>query len=372
MKYDYLIVGSGFSGSVFAYEMSRRNFKCLVLERRGHIGGNAFTDEIDGIRVHRYGAHIFHTSREDVWNYIRRFSRFNHFINAPIANYEGEIYNLPFNMNTFSKMWGVRTPAQAREIIRSQREGGGEPQNLEEQAIRLVGWDLYEKLIKGYTQKQWGRPCNLLPASIIRRIPVRFTFDNNYFNDPYQGIPVGGYTPIFEKMLEKCDVRLEADFLADRRRYESMAEKVIYTGPIDAYYESRYGPLAYRSLRFEHETLETPNYQGVAVINYTDMKTPYTRVIEHKHFEFEDQAGQEKTVITREYPLKWEAGLEPFYPVNDALNNRLYQSYAALAAREKNIRFIGRLARYQYLDMDQTIADALELARSECREKGAP
>lgn len=363
MTYDYLIVGSGLFGATFACEATRRGKRCLVVEKRNHVGGNIYCDEADGIRIHRYGAHIFHTSIEPVWDYIRQFAVFNHYVNSPVANFHGELYNLPFNMNTFSKMWGVATPQQAKEKIASQRaEIKGEPHNLEEQAISLVGRDIYEKLIKGYTEKQWGRDCRALPPFIIRRLPVRFAFDNNYFSDPYQGIPMGGYTPIIEKMLSGCDVELNTDFNAQRDRLGSLARRVIYTGPIDAFFDGAHGPLAYRSLRFETQRFDTDNYQGVAVMNFTDAETPYTRVIEHKHFEF---GTQSVTYVTWEYPLEWTPGCEPYYPVNDDENQQVFAQYQALADKERSVRFGGRLARYRYDDMDKTIANALALVRQE-------
>ncbi len=367
MKYDYLIVGSGFSGAVFAREAARRGKKCLVVEKREHIGGNCYTCGVEGIQVHRYGAHIFHTNSREVWQYVNDLGEFLPFINSPIANYKGELYNLPFNMNTFAQMWGVRTPAEARERIAAQRgEAPGEPENLEEQAISLVGRDIYDKLVKGYTEKQWGRACRSLPPFIIKRLPVRFTFDNNYFSHRYQGIPQGGYTPLFERLLGGCDLALGTDFLSAREEYAAKARKVVYTGPLDAYFGYRYGALEYRSLSFEDEILDTDNYQGVAVMNFTDGETPYTRIIEHKHFE----AGtQPRTVITREYPRAWAPGAEPYYPVNDAGNQALYARYARLAEEESGTIFLGRLARYQYIDMDQTIAAALRAAGEELGER---
>jgi UDP-galactopyranose mutase len=363
MKYDYLIVGSGLFGATFACEAVRKGRRCLVAEKRGHIGGNIHCDEQDGIRIHRYGAHIFHTSIAPVWDYIRQFAAFNHYVNSPVANYHGELYNLPFNMNTFSRMWGVVTPEQARAKIASQRaEIADEPANLEEQAISLVGRDIYEKLVKGYTEKQWGRECRALPAFIIRRLPVRYTFDNNYFSDPYQGIPIGGYTAIVEKMLAGCDVELDSDFNEHRDRLGSLARRIVYTGPIDAYFDGAHGPLAYRSLRFETRRFETDNYQGVAVMNYTDAETPYTRVIEHKHFEF---GTQSVTHVTWEYPLEWTPGAEPYYPVNDDANQRVFAQYQALAQQESRVLFGGRLAQYRYDDMDKTVAAALALAEKE-------
>lgn len=363
-EYDYLIVGAGLFGAVFAREMTDAGKHCLVVDQRGHVAGNAHTETVEGIAVHRYGAHIFHTNDDAVWAYVNRFGRFNRFTNSPIANYRGELYNLPFNMNTFHQMWGVTTPAQAREEILRQQQavGDGEPQNLEEQAIRLVGRDIYEKLVKGYTQKQWGRPCTELPAFIIRRLPVRFTYDNNYFNARYQGIPEDGYTAVVERMLEGIEVRLDTDFLRQRQELSALAETVVYTGPIDAYFDYRLGALEYRSLRFETEVLDTDNYQGNAVVNYTDAETPYTRVIEHKHFAY---GTQPKTVITREYSAAWQPGDEPYYPVNDQRNTALYRCYAALAEKEPHTLFGGRLGAYRYYDMDQVIAAALTLAAQE-------
>ena len=362
-KYDYLIVGSGLFGSVFAERAAKKGRKCLVIEKREHIGGNIYTDVKDGITVHEYGAHIFHTSDEDVWEYINRFAKFNNFINSPVANYKGEIYNMPFNMNTFAKMFGVVYPDEAKKIIEEQRkEIIGTPKNLEEQAISLVGREIYTKLIKGYTEKQWGRDCRELPPSIINRLPVRYNYDNNYFNDRYQGIPEGGYTKIIEKMLDGCDVRLNTDFFSDREYYLSLAEKCVYTGPIDAYFEYELGNLEYRSLRFESETLDTENYQGVAVMNFNEREIPYTRIIEHKHFEF---GRQKKTYVTREYPQAWERGLEPYYPVNDEKNSELYGKYKTLADGEKSVIFGGRLAQYKYYDMDKCIALALEISEKE-------
>lgn len=363
MKYDYLIVGAGFYGAVFAHEANCRGKRCLVIDKRSHIGGNCYTENVEGIPVHRYGAHIFHTSDKEIWNYVNQFAEFNNYINSPIANFHGEIYNMPFNMNTFSRLWGISTPAEAKAIIDQQRAGApAQPANLEEQAISLVGRDIYEKLVKGYTEKQWGRSATELPAFIIRRLPVRFTYDNNYFNDRYQGIPEGGYTVIFEKLLEGIEVRLNCDYLEHRDELRSLAEKVIYTGPIDQYYDFCYGPLQYRSLRFETETLDMENYQGNAVVNYTDRETPYTRIIEHKHFEF---GRQPKTVVTREYPADWKQGDEPYYTVNDEANATLYQKYAALAEQDKSVIFGGRLGEYRYYDMDKVIASVLELVKRE-------
>ena len=362
--YDYLIVGSGLYGAIFAYEAKKRGKKCLVVEKRDHIGGNIYTKEIEGIQVHQYGAHIFHTSNKKVWNYIQQFAEFNRYTNSPVAYYKGEIYNMPFNMNTFYKMWGVITPKEAKEKIQEQiREYGvKKPKNLEEQAINLVGKDIYEILVKGYTEKQWGCPCTQLPAFIIRRLPVRFRYDNNYFNDRYQGIPEGGYTPIFEKLLDGIDVRLNCDYFDHRDELRAQCRKVVFTGPIDRYFDYCYGPLQFRSLRFESEVLDMENYQGNAVVNYTDRETPYTRVIEHKHFEF---GTQPKTVITREYPMDWHPGDEPYYTVNDEKNNQLYQRYAALAEREPDVLFGGRLGEYKYYDMDKVIASALGFAARE-------
>ena len=363
-EYDYLIVGAGLFGAVFAREMTDAGKRCLVIDRRDHVAGNACTETVEGIAVHRYGAHIFHTNDDAVWDYVNRFARFNRFTNSPIANYKGELYNLPFNMNTFHQMWGVTTPAQARAEIRRQQEasGDGEPQNLEEQAIRLVGRDIYEKLIKGYTQKQWGRPCTELPSFIIRRVPLRFTYDNNYFNARHQGIPEDGYTALVERMLEGIPVRLHTDFLPRREELSALAECVLYTGPIDAYFDYRLGALEYRSLRFETELLDTDNYQGNAVVNYTDAETPYTRIIEHKHFVY---GTQPKTVITREYSAEWRPGDEPYYPVNDGKNAALYQAYRALAQREQRVIFGGRLGEYRYYDMDQVVRAALDCVREQ-------
>jgi UDP-galactopyranose mutase len=358
MHYDYLVVGAGFFGAVFAHEAAKRGKKCLVVEKRGHIGGNCYTEDVEGIAVHRYGAHIFHTSDRKIWDYVNQFSEFNHYINSPIANYHGEIYNMPFNMNTFSRLWGISTPQEAKEIIRKQRGAVTEPKNLEEQAISLVGKDIYEKLVKGYTEKQWGRSCTELPSFIIRRLPVRFTYDNNYFDDRFQGIPMEGYTAIFEKLLAGIEVRLNCDYLEHREELRPLADQVIYTGPIDRYFDYCYGPLQFRSLRFETEVLDTDNYQGCAVVNYTDRETPYTRVIEHKHFAF---GTQEKTVVTREYPASWNPGDEPYYTINDEKNTALYARYAALAAQENGVTFGGRLGEYKYYDMDKVIASSLSL-----------
>ena len=356
--YDYLIVGAGLYGAVFAQKAMEAGKTCLVIEKRDHIAGNIYTEAVEGIQVHRYGAHIFHTNNDEVWNYVNRFATFNRYTNSPVANYKGEIYNLPFNMNTFNKMWGVITPAEAQAEIERQRAAHyvAEPKNLEEQAINLVGTDIYEKLVKHYTEKQWGRPCTELPAFIIKRLPVRFIYDNNYFNALYQGIPVGGYTAMVEKMLEGAEVKLGVDYLADKAAWDAVADKVVYTGPIDAYFGYKLGALAYRSVRFETETLDMENYQGNAVVNYTDADTPYTRIIEHKHFEF---GAQPKTVISREYSAEWKVGDEPYYPVNDEANGALYQQYKALAEGEEKVLFGGRLGEYKYYDMDRVIEAAL-------------
>ena len=357
-QYDYLIVGAGLYGAVFARELTKAGKTCLVIDKRDHIAGNIYTHEMEGIQVHQYGAHIFHTNNKEVWDYLNQFAVFNRYTNSPIANYKGEIYNMPFNMNTFNKMWGVITPAEAAAKIEEQRKANytENPRNLEEQAINLVGVDIYEKLIKGYTKKQWGRPCTELPAFIIKRLPVRLTYDNNYFNAKYQGIPVGGYTAMVAKMLEGVEVRLGQDYLADKTSWDALADKVVYTGPIDAYFAYKLGVLEYRSVRFETEVLNETNYQGNAVVNYTDAETPYTRVIEHKHFEF---GTQEKTVISREYSAEWKLGDEPYYPVNDEKNSALYAKYKELAAGEENVIFGGRLGEYQYYDMDKVVEVAL-------------
>lgn len=357
MKYDYLIVGSGLFGSVFAHEAKRKGKKCLVIDRRKHLGGNIYCEEKEGIHIHSYGAHIFHTSNRQVWDYINQFAEFNHYINCPVANYKGEIYNLPFNMNTFSKMWGISTPAQAAEIIAVQKKViSGTPKNLEEQAISLVGTDIYQKLIKGYTEKQWGRDCKELPAFIIRRLPVRYTYDNNYFNDRYQGIPVGGYNRIIENLLDGIDTETGADFNINRAEWEKMANTIIYTGAIDEYFGYELGQLEYRGLHFETERLDEENHQGVAVMNYTDRETSYTRIIEHKHFEF---GKQPVTYITKEFPCEWKPGDEAYYPVNDARNQELYAKYKMLAEKENNVIFGGRLGEYRYYDMDKVIEQAL-------------
>ena len=359
--YDYLIVGAGLFGAVFARETTDAGKKCIVIDRRKHIAGNAYTEEVEGISVHTYGPHIFHTDIEEVWKYVNRYAKLNHFRLEPIANYHGQLYNLPFNMNTFHQMWGVNTPEEAKAKIDEQRtEIKGEPQNLEEQAIKLVGRDIYEKLIKEYTEKQWGRPCTELPSFIIRRLPVRFRFDNNYFNHPYQGIPIGGYTKMVEKMLDGIEVRLNTEYRAG----EIEASKVVYTGPIDAYFEYQYGALEYRSLRFETEVLNTPNFQGCAAMNYTSHEVPYTRIVEHKHFEF---IGEEnlKTIITKEYSQEWKQGDEPYYPINDKKNQKLFEQYQVLARKEESVIFGGRLGEYKYYDMDKVIARALEVVREE-------
>ena len=363
-KYDYLIVGAGLFGAVFAERAMAHGKSVLVIDKRNHIGGNIYTESVEGINVHKYGAHIFHTNDKHVWEYVCRFAEFNRYTNSPVANYKGEIYSLPFNMYTFNKMWGVVTPEEARAKIAEQREAAGitEPKNLEEQAISLVGTDIYERLVKCYTEKQWGRPCDKLPSFIIRRLPVRFTYDNNYFNALYQGIPMGGYTPMVEKMLVGADIRLGVDYLENREELDALCDKVIYTGPIDSYFGYEYGPLEYRSVRFETELLDTDNFQGNAVVNYTDGETPYTRIIEHKHFEF---GTQSKTVISKEYSQEWQPGIEPYYPVNDEANGELYKKYKLLADREEKTIFGGRLGQYRYYDMDAVIASALDLAKGE-------
>lgn len=361
-KYDFLIVGAGLYGAVFAHEANRNGKKCLIIDKRRHIGGNIYTEKIEDINVQKYGAHIFHTNNKDVWDYVNRFAQFNRYTNSPIANYKGEIFNLPFNMNTFNKMWGVITPKEAKEKIEEQRRENytEEPQNLEEQAINLVGIDIYERLIKGYTEKQWGRSCRELPAFIIRRLPVRFTYDNNYFNSNYQGIPIGGYTSMIEAMIKGIDVKLNEDYLKDKERWNSIADKIVYTGAIDAYFNYKFGVLEYRSVRFEEEILECENYQGNAVVNYTDREIPYTRIIEHKHFEF---GTQPKTIISREYSAEWKLGDEPYYPVNDSRNNQLYDKYRILTKEEDNVIFGGRLGEYKYYDMDKVIEIALKRAK---------
>ena len=362
--YDYLIVGAGLFGAVFAHEAYKKGRTCLVIDKRNNIGGNIYTESTEGINVHKYGAHIFHTSDKQIWDYVNRFAEFNNYINSPVAVYKDELYNLPFNMNTFSRMWNIRTPEQAKEIIASQIADLGitEPHNLEEQALSLVGRDVYEKLIKGYTEKQWGRDRKELPAFIIKRLPLRFVYDNNYFNDRYQGIPIGGYTAIIEKMLEGIEVRTGTDYFDFIRDNKNIARRTIFTGMIDEYYGYCYGPLRYRSVRFETEVLDCENYQGNAVVNYTDREVPYTRIIEHKHFEF---GKQPKTVISREYSSEWKQGMEPYYPVNNEENNALYEKYRELADKESNVIFGGRLGQYKYYDMDKVIAAALECAGKE-------
>jgi len=374
MKYDYLVVGAGLFGAVFAHEAKKEGKNCLVIDKRNHIGGNVYTQEVEGIHVHKYGSHIFHTSNKQVWDYVNQFAEFNNYINAPLAIYKDELYNLPFNMNTFSKMWGIKTPRQAKDIIASQiaeqqisrgrakAEHTSEPKNLEEQALLLAGTDIYEKLIKGYTEKQWGRPCTELPAFIIKRLPFRFTYDNNYFNDRYQGIPIGGYTKMVEKMLQGVEVRTETDYFKFYEEYPNIAWKTVFTGMIDEYFSYQLGALEYRSVRFETEVLDIDNYQGNAVVNYTERKVPYTRIIEHKHFEF---GAQDKTVISKEYASEWEVGMEPYYPVNNEPNNALYEKYKDLAVKEPNVIFGGRLGNYKYYDMDKVIEVALQLCEVE-------
>lgn len=363
-KYDYLIVGSGLFGATFAYEANKRGKTCLVIDKRSHIGGNIYCEEVEGINVHKYGAHIFHTSNKEIWDYINSFITFNRYTNCPIANYKGELYNLPFNMNTFYQLWKVKTPEAAIMKIEEQLKETNiyEPRNLEEQAIKLVGKDIYEKLIKGYTEKQWGKKATELPSFIIKRLPVRFTFDNNYFKDKYQGIPIGGYNKIINKMLEKSDLRLNTDFFDNREALESSAGKIVFTGMIDQFYNYKFGTLEYRSLKFEHEIINQENYQGNAVVNYTDYEVPYTRIIEHKHFEF---GTQSKTVISREYPITWKVGYDPYYPINDDKNNCLYKKYKMLSNKEKNVIFGGRLAEYKYYDMDDIIDQALKTIKKE-------
>ena len=362
-KYDYILVGSGLYSGVFAWFAKQKGKKCLVLEKRDHIGGNVYCENTEGIHVHKYGAHIFHTSNKEVWQFVNSLAEFNRYTNSPVANYKGEMYNMPFNMNTFSKMWNISIPAEAKAIIEEQKkEITGEPKNLEEQAISLVGREIYEKLVKGYTEKQWGRDCTALPAFIIKRLPVRYTYDNNYFNDLYQGIPIGGYNVIIDRLFEGCDIETGVDYLEKKEYYDSLGEKIVYTGTIDAYYKYQFGKLEYRSLRFESEVLDEENHQGVAVVNYTDRETPYTRIIEHKHFEF---GTQPKTVITREYPVTWQEGMEPYYPVNDEKNQALYQKYAKLAEKEEHVIFGGRLGEYKYYDMDKVIVSAMACAKEE-------
>ena len=371
-QYDYLVVGAGLFGSVFAHEAKEQGKKVLVIDKRGNIAGNVYTEDVEGIKVHKYGAHIFHTNNKKVWEYVNRFIEFNRFTNSPVANYKGELYSLPFNMYTFNKMWGVVTPQEAAAKIEEQKKEAGitEPKNLEEQAVSLVGRDIFEKLVKGYTEKQWGRDCKDLPAFIIRRLPLRLTFDNNYFNALYQGIPVGGYTKMVANMLEGIEVRLNTDYLEHKEELDALAEKVVYTGAIDAYFGYSLGNLEYRSVRFENELLDIPNFQGNAAVNYTDRETPWTRIIEHKWFEFgKDENGNDlpKTVISREYSSEWKPGDEPYYPVNDEKNSALYQKYAELAAKEENVIFGGRLAEYKYYDMDAVIASALDCVEKKLR-----
>ena len=374
MKYDYLIVGSGLFGAIFANEANKKGKKCLVIDKRNHIGGNVYTENIDGINVHKYGAHIFHTSNKEVWEYINQFAEFNRYTNSPVARYKNELYNMPFNMNTFNKLWGVITPEEARAKIEEEKKEAGitEPKNLEEQAISLVGKTIYEKLVKGYTEKQWGKRATELPSFIIKRLPVRFIYDNNYFNDIYQGIPIGGYTPIIEKMLDGIEVKLNCDFFENRKELENIAVKIVFTGQIDKYYNYQFGELEYRSLRFETEILEQENYQGNAVVNYTEYEVPYTRIIEHKHFEYGASLGKiaegqalEKTIITREYPDAWSKGKEPYYPKNKEKNNTLYEKYKVFADKDSKVLFGGRLGQYKYFDMDKVIAEALKFAKAE-------
>lgn len=369
--YDYLVVGSGLFGSVFARQATNAGKKVLVIDKRPNIAGNVYTEKVEGINFHKYGAHIFHTNNTEVWNYVNRFATFNRFTNSPVANYKGELYSMPFNMYTFNKMWGVVTPEEAAAKIEEQKkEITGEPQNLEEQAISLVGRDIYEKLVKGYTEKQWGRDCKDLPAFIIKRLPVRLTFDNNYFNALYQGIPIGGYTKMVANLLDGIDVQLNEDYLVDRAKWDALADKVVYTGAIDAFFDYSLGNLEYRSVRFENEVLDIPNFQGNAAVNYTDRETPWTRIIEHKWFEFgKDENGNDlpKTIISREYSSEWKPGDEPYYPVNDEKNGELYKKYRALADKEDKVIFGGRLGEYKYYDMDAVIASALECAKKELR-----
>lgn len=364
MKYDYLVVGAGLYGAVFAYEAKKKGKTCLVIDKRDHIAGNIYCENVSGINVHKYGAHIFHTSDKKIWEYVNQFAEFNNYINSPVARYKNELYNLPFNMNTFSKMWNIATPQEAKDIIASQIADLNitEPKNLEEQALSLVGKDVYEKLIKGYTEKQWGRDCKDLPSFIIKRLPLRFIYDNNYFNDRYQGIPIGGYTKIVEKMLDGIEVRLNTNYLDNREEFDTMADKIVYTGMIDQFYDYKLGVLEYRSVRFETEELPMENYQGNAVVNYTEREVPYTRIIEHKHFEF---GKQPTTIISREYSSEWKKGDEPYYPVNNDKNNALYQQYKELADKEHKVIFGGRLGGYKYYDMDKVIAAALEMCEKE-------
>ena len=372
--YDYIIVGTGLFGSTFAHEANKRGKKCLVIDKRSHVAGNIYTENVDGINVHKYGAHIFHTSNKEVWQYINQFAEFNRYTNSPVARYKDELYNMPFNMNTFNKLWGVFTPEEAQAKIEQEKKEAGitEPKNLEEQAISLVGKTIYEKLVKGYTEKQWGKRATELPSFIIKRLPVRFIYDNNYFNDIYQGIPIGGYTQIIEKMLEGIEVKLNWDFFEHREELENIADKIIFTGPIDKYYNYQFGELEYRSLRFETEELEEENYQGNAVVNYTEYEVPYTRIIEHKHFEYGPSLGKiaegktaQKTIITREYPDKWVQGKEPYYTMNDEKNTKLYAQYKELADKDNKVIFGGRLGQYKYFDMDKVIVEALKISKEE-------
>ena len=375
-EYDYLIVGAGLYGSVFAHRAKQAGKRCLVIDKRPHLGGNVYCEEVEGINVHKYGAHIFHTSNKEVWDFVNGIVPFNHYTNSPVANYKGQLYNLPFNMNTFHQMWGVLTPAEAKAKVEEQRTeaveamrraGVSKPRNLEEQALLLVGRDIYERLIKGYTEKQWGRPCNELPAFIIRRLPLRFVFDNNYFNDSYQGVPIGGYNRLIDGLLEGVETETGIDFFSDRAHWESIAERIVFTGKVDEYFDYRLGQLEYRTVSFEQQTLDMPNYQGNAVVNYTETEVPYTRIIEHKHFESFGQAiyDNPRTVISKEYSMEWAPGMEPYYPVNDERNNRLAEQYREMADREDGVLFGGRLAEYKYYDMDQVIAAALERAGRE-------
>lgn len=369
MKYDYLIVGTGLFGSIFAHEANKKGKKCLVIDKRSHVAGNIYTENKEGINVHKYGAHIFHTSNKEVWQYINQFAEFNRYTNSPVARYKDELYNMPFNMNTFNKLWGVITPEQAKQKIEEEKKEAGiiEPKNLEEQAISLVGKTIYEKLVKGYTEKQWGQRATELPSFIIKRLPVRFIYDNNYFNDIYQGIPIGGYTQIIEKMLEGIEVRLNCDFFDNREELENIAEKIVFTGPIDKFYDYKFGELEYRSLRFETEALDESNYQGNAVVNYTEYEIPYTRIIEHKHFEYGQSLGklpegenENRTIITREYPDSWNREKEPYYPINNDKNNDLYEKYKEYSKKNQNVIFGGRLGQYKYYDMDKVITEALK------------
>lgn len=365
-KYDYLIVGAGLFGAIFAYEANRKGKKCLVIEKRNHVAGNIYTERIENINVHKYGAHIFHTSNKEVWNYINQFVEFNRYTNSPVARYKNELYNMPFNMNTFNKLWGVITPKEAKEKIKEEIAQANikEPSNLEEQAISLIGKTIYEKLVKGYTEKQWGKSATELPAFIIKRLPVRFIYDNNYFKDKYQGIPIGGYTQIVQKMLEGIEVKLNTNFFDNRKEWEELANKIVFTGMIDQYYEYKFGELEYRSLKFETEMLQEENYQGNAVVNYTEYEVPFTRIIEHKHFEY-DTYDTKETIITREYPDSWNKEKEPYYPINDEKNNALYEKYKELANKEKKVIFGGRLGQYKYYDMHQVIEQALKCVRGE-------